>query len=451
MTEMAGAQDTQEPARVDLTSASEGLPLWRQYLRAIGPGLVTGASDDDPSAIASYAAAGAGAGLGLLWTCIVAFPLMVGVQINADRTALATGRSLGELARERFGGFGRRVFVVLLSGHLLANALVIAADLIAVGSGMELLRAGPTWVWALLAGAAITGLVLSGSFAVLARVLKVMCLALVGYVAVLFVVDVDWPAVVRHTLVPHVQLNATYLGLMLAVLGATLPPYVFLWQNVHRLEDMRDEPEGGPQPLPLHRRPPWSATRKQRTSSLDVVCGMTFAVMVMFAVMVSSAVTIAADGPRRITSAAQAAQALEPVAGGAAKAIFAVAFIAAGILAIPVIAGAGSAGLAGYLGRSWGFSRSIRQAPVFYSLVAAGTVAGTVLSLVGIDPIQLLVTAATVNGLTSAPLLALVMVISGDRRLMGVHRAGRTSRVLGWAAVALMSVTAIAVVVGVIV
>ena len=427
------------PSRVDTTVAGAKNPVWRRYLRAIGPGLVTGASDDDPSAIVTYASAGAKAGYGLLWTCTLSFPLMIAVQINADRTALATGRSLGELARERFGGVGRVLFVVLLAAHVLANTLVIAADLIAVGAGIQLIAGGPTWLWPLVAGVGISGLLLSGSFAVIANVLKVLCLALVGYVAVLFVVDVDWGQVVSNLFVPRIRTDATSLGLTLAVLGATLPPYVFFWQSVHRLEELREEDEGGDHPLPLRRRSRRDALHKRRTTAVDVVCGMFFAFAVMFSVMVATA----ASGAEDIESAADVAAALEPVAGGGAKFLFAAGFVAAGMLAIPVLAGAGSAAVAGFLRRDWGFSRSPRQAPVFYGLVGAGTITGMVLSLVGVDPIKLLVGAATLNGATSAPLLAAVMIISGDRALLGSHRAGIVLRVMGWLAVGVMTLAAV--------
>ena len=426
------------PHDVDTTIAGARNPVWRQYLRAIGPGLVTGASDDDPSAIVTYASAGAKAGYGLLWTCTVSFPLMVAVQINADRTALATGRSLGELATERFGPVGRRLFALLLVAHVLANTLVIAADLIAVGEGVRLLAGGPIWLWPVVAGGAILGLLVSGSFAAIANVLKVLCLALVGYVAAVFVVDVDWGAVASNLLVPRIRTDATSLGLTLAVLGATLPPYVFFWQSVHRLEELREEDLGGDDPVPLTRRSARQAARKRRTSVVDVVCGMAFAVAVMFAVMVATAAT----GVDEVGSAADVASALEPVAGGAAKALFAAGFVAAGVLAVPVLAGAGSAAVAGFLRRDWGFSRRPREAPVFYGLVVAGTAAGMVLSLLGVDPIQLLVGAATLNGATSAPLLAVVMILAGDRRLLGAQRPGPLLLVLGWAAVAVMALAA---------
>lgn len=437
---------TSTRSELDTTTAAEPSAAWRQYLRAIGPGLVTGASDDDPSAIVTYASAGARSGFGLLWTTVLAFPLMVAAQVNADRTALATGRSLGELMRERFTGRARVPMLVLVVGHVMASCLVLAADVVAVGAGLELLVGGPPWVWALVAGTAITGLLLSGSFSAIARVLKVLCLALVGYVGVLAVGDVDWPDALRHTFVPSVQLDRSSLALLLAVLGATLPPYVFSWQSVHRLEEMRGEAAGGDEPLELAARPLHEAHRRRRTSVLDVVVGMTFAVVVMYAVMVASALARDAGGPAQISSAADVAEALEPVAGRAATAVFAVGIVAAGSLAVPVLAGAGSAALTGFLGRPWGFSRSLRDAPAFYALVATGTLAGSLLAATQEDAVGLLVLAATVSGLTSAPLLAVVMVISGDRALMGAHRCSRPLRALGWCAVGLMALAAVGLV-----
>jgi Mn2+/Fe2+ NRAMP family transporter len=432
-----------DEAPVDLTPERER-GLWRHYLRALGPGLVTGASDDDPSAIATYAAAGAQTGFAMLWTCVVSFPLMLAVQVNSDRAALATGKTFGELARLGFGSFARRAFMGLLVIHLLANVLVTSADLVAVGAGMSLLGLGPAWAWSLAAGAALIMLVTTGSFAVVARVLKVLCVSLLGYVAVVVVADVPWGEVARATFAPRLVWNETNVALLVAVFGATLPPYVFFWQNVHRVEELREEPQGGDKPVPLKRRGLRAANVKKRASIIDVVAGMAFAVLVMFSVMVSLAVTVAADGPKRITTAAQAAEALQPVAGDLARLLFAVGFVSAGLLAVPVLAGAAAANITGLLGRPWGFSRSLRDAPLFYGFVGAATVTGALLGLAGVEPIRLLVLAATANGITSAPLLVVVMVMSGDRVLMGDHRPGRVTRMLGWAAVAVMSAAALA-------
>jgi NRAMP (natural resistance-associated macrophage protein)-like metal ion transporter len=230
---------------------------WRYYLRAIGPGLVTGASDDDPSGIATYAQAGASQGYGLLWTSLVTFPLMSAVQEICDRTALATGKGLGELVARRWRGRPARVLIgVLLVALIGANALNIAADLVAVGSGMTLLHAGPTWLWALLAGAAITTLVMVGSFDRIAVVFKLLCLMLLVYFAVVILSHPSLPALARGLLVPTIHLDRSYLTLLVAVLGTTISPYLFFWQSAHRIEDLRDEPTGGNRAVPLDDRTP---------------------------------------------------------------------------------------------------------------------------------------------------------------------------------------------------
>jgi NRAMP (natural resistance-associated macrophage protein)-like metal ion transporter len=434
------------PTRVsdlDLTSATAG-PVWRQYLRAMGPGLITGASDDDPSGIATYSQAGAQYGLALLWAALLTLPLMAGVQEICDRTALATGSGLGELAVKRFERAGRSILAVLLVGLLVANALNIAADLVAIGSGMQLLHAGPTWLWALVAGALITTLLVIGSFARISHVFKLLCAALLAYLIVAVLVTHQWGSVLNHTLIPHIELNKAYLALVVAVLGTTISPYLFFWQSAHRLEEMRDEPEGGDKPLPLKRQTPERARRKQSTSRLDVFTGMTFSNLVMFAVIVATAQTLHAHNKTDIQSAAQAAAALKPFAGRFASALFACGFIGSGLLAVPVLAGAGSVGLAGLLGQEWGFSRSVRKAPVFYGLVALGTVGGTALSLLHVNPIKLLIFVAVINGVAAAPFLVVVMWVSGSKRLMGDYVNGNVAKFLGWTTAVIMAVAAIA-------
>jgi NRAMP (natural resistance-associated macrophage protein)-like metal ion transporter len=230
-------------------------PVW-QYLRAMGPGLVTGASDDDPSGIATYSQAGAKYGLALLWSALLTLPLMAAVQEICDRTALATGSGLGELAVKRFGRAGRAVLAVLLVALVVANALNVAADLVAIGSGMQLLHAGPPWLWALLAGGLITMLLVLGSFSRISFVCKALCAALLAYLVVAVLVTDQWGSVLSHTVIPHIQLNKTYLALLVAVLGTTISPYLFFWQSAHRLEEMRDEPEGGAKAKPLKQQSP---------------------------------------------------------------------------------------------------------------------------------------------------------------------------------------------------
>lgn len=427
---------------VDTSRASSG-PAWRRYLRALGPGLITGASDDDPSGIATYSQAGASLGFGLLWAALLTFPLMATVQEICDRTALATGKGLGELATQHLQAKGRWFVAFLIGALIVANALNISADLVAVGSGMNLLHVGPTAVWALVAGVGISILVVTGSFELVAGVFKLLCIALLGYIAMLFIVRVNWASVASATLLPRISSSSSYLALLVAVLGTTISPYLFFWQTLHRVEEMRDEPAGGSRPKPLADRSDHDAQKKQRTSRFDVLSGMAFSNIVMFAIIVATAVSIGAHGKHNIASAAEAASALRPIAGEFASALFALGFIGSGMLAIPVLAGAGSAGMAGLLGKAAGFSRSPRKAPVFYGLVLLGTIGGSALSLIGVNPIRLLVLVAVINGVAAGPFLVLLMLIAGNSAIMGDYVNGRLARALGWATAAIMATAAI--------
>ena len=417
---------------------------WRQYFRAIGPGLITGASDDDPSGIATYAQAGSKYGLSFLWAALLTFPLMAAVQEICDRTALATGTGLGELAEKRFNRAGTWIIGFLVCVLLIANTLNIAADLVAIGSGMDLLKLGPTWMWALLSGVIISILLVRGTFGRISLVFKVLAAALVVYIVVLVVVTHNWVRVAEYTVVPHVQLNRSYIALLVAILGTTISPYLFFWQSANRLEEMRDEDEGGDEPAPLKTRSSSGARLKTRTSRIDVFSGMAFSNLVMFSIIAATAQTLHVHHITNIQSAAQAASSLKPFAGPASSLIFALGFIGSGLLAVPVLAGSGSVALSGLLKKDWGFSRSIREAPLFYALVGVGTIGGTALSLVNVNPIKLLVFVAVINGVIAAPLLIVVLVVANNRALMGTHTNGRVANILGWLTFALMALATIA-------
>lgn len=412
---------------------------WLIYLRAMGPGLVTGASDDDPSGVATYAQAGAKYGLSFLWASLLTFPLMAAVQEICDRTALATGQGLGELAKARFNRLGRSVIAVLLCVLIVANTLNVAADLVAIGSGMTLLHAGPTWLWALAAGVAITILLVRGTFARIELAFKVLSLALLVYLVVVVIVTHHWGQVLEHTFVPHVEFNKGYAALFVALLGTTISPYLFFWQNANRLEEMRGEDGNGDQPQPLKSRSRAMALRKVRTSRVDVFSGMAFSNIVMFAIIATTGETLHIHHKTNIQSAAQAASALKPFAGHLSSLIFAFGFIGSGLLAVPVLAASGSVGLSGLLGREWGFSKSMRKAPLFYGLVAVGTLGGTALSLLSVNPITLLIVVAVINGLIAAPMLVVVMIVSGSQNLMGKYVNGRAAKILGWGTTGVMA------------
>jgi NRAMP (natural resistance-associated macrophage protein)-like metal ion transporter len=451
---MSDRPDTPDPASVTGEGEFEaatgpdrefvGASGWRDYLRALGPGLVTGASDDDPSGIATYAQAGSRFRFGMLWVSLVTFPLMTAVQEICDRTALASGKTLGELIAVRFKRGWRIAIGALIAVLVVANALNIAADLVAIGEGMHLLGVGPSSVWALVAGALITVLLAAGSFLQIARVFKVLCAALLAYIAVLFLVRIPWQTVILNTVVPHVQLSSAYIALLVAVLGTTISPYLFFWQPMHRVEDMQEEDLGGERAVPLRRRGRSAGKAKLMTSRFDVFTGMAFSNIVMFAIMTATAATLGRTHHVTIDSAAQAAAALRPVAGQLGSTIFAFGFISSGMLAVPVLAGAGSAAMAGLVGRGTGFSNSLRDAPLFYGLCAVGTIGGMGLSLLGVNPIKLLILVAIINGVTAGPFLIVTMLVSSDRKIMGEYVNGRLARWLGWTATVLMLGAAVA-------
>jgi len=332
---------------------------------------------------------------------------------------------------------------VLLVVLIIANALNIAADLVAIGSDMSLLHAGPTWLWALLAGGVITGLLVLGSFSRVAFVFKVLCAPLLAYVVVAVLVTHNWGKVLAYTVIPHIQLDKTYLALLVAVLGTTISPYLFFWQSAHRIEEMREESGGDAEPVPLKRRTKRKAKKKERTSRLDVFAGMAFSNIVMFAIIAATAQTLHVHNITNIQSAAEVAKALRPFAGPFASVIFALGFIGSGLLAVPVLAASGSVGMVGLLGKEWGFSRSIRKAPIFYSLLLVGTVGGTAFSLLHVNPIKMLVLVALINGVAAAPFLFVVMRVSSSESLMGQSVNGSTAKILGWLTVVIMAAAAV--------
>ncbi|MGT2464276.1 NRAMP family divalent metal transporter [Sinomonas atrocyanea] len=321
----------------------------------------------------------------------------------------------------------------------MANTLNIAADLMAIGQGMELLGAGPDHLWAAIAGVVIALTLTTGSFAVIAKVFKWLCAALLAYVGVLFVAKVDWADVLAGLAGLQFQWNWGYLGLLVGVLGTTISPYLFFWQSAHRVEEMRAEDLGGHDPVALPDRSDVLARRKLHAARTDVFTGMGFSVLVMFAIMAASAATLGQHNAQ-ISSAADAAKALEPIAGPAAKALFSIGFIGTGFLAIPVLAGSASVGLAGLLGTRWGFDRRPRNARVFYTLLGVGIIGGILLALAMDDPIGLLVFVAVVNGIAAAPFLIVTMLVSGDRKIMGAYTNGRTAATISWATAAVMAV-----------
>lgn len=435
--QVAGAEDksnTSSPPPV--MKEPHRNPLVR-FFKILGPGMVTGSADDDPSGIATYSQSGATYGNSMLWTVPLTLPLMMAVQEICDRMALATGDSLGALIRIKFTRRFRIAIGILVVALIAANRLNLEADLNAIGEGMNLLHAGPAVMWSAIAGIGILIAVFWGSFEWIGRIFKWLCLVLLIYVGVLFVSNVDWADVARGLLGLQIRFTPAYLGLIVAVLGTTISPYMFFWQSAQRIEELREEDRGGGAAPALADRPKQEAHRRLRNGRIDVFTGMAFSVLVMFAIMASSAATLGTQ-KKTVGSAAEAAQALEPIAGSYAGILFALGFIGSGMLAVPVLAASGAAGLAGLLNKRWGLERSPRRAPLFYILLGSGLVLGTVLAMLETDPIGLLILSGIVNGVTAGPFLIVMMLISRDRKIMGKYRNRKVSSILGWATTIIM-------------
>ena len=412
----------------------------QQWWRSLGPGLITGVADDDPSGVATYAQAGAKFGNGMLWTVPVVLPMMVAVQEICDRTAMATGDSLGALIGRRFARTARWWIGALLIALLVANGLNIAADLAAIGEGAHLLHAGPGRLWAVLAGAGLTVAVVLGSFERIIRVFKWLCLTLVVYAVVLFTAHVSWLDVGRGLIGAQLHWSWQTVAMIVAILGTSVSPYMFFWQSGHRVEEMRS---GSPRSAALSGEPRSAARRLLRNARSDTTIGMLVSSAAMFAIIAATAATVGKSGPVELGSAADAAAALEPVAGRASAVIFAVGFIAAGLIAVPVLAASAALALAALLHRQWGFSRHLGEARLFYALVALGTIGGAVLASLSANVMGLLVLSAVVNGIAGAPFLICTMLIADDRSLMGEYRNKRLGRLVGWTVTVVMAVAGV--------
>jgi Mn2+/Fe2+ NRAMP family transporter len=414
-------------------------PGWRTWLRALGPGVITGSANDDPSAVATFVQAGALYGYGMVWTAPVVLPLMVTVQEMSDRTATATGESLGALVRRRFGPVGRFLTAVLLACLLVANVVNVAADLMAVGQGMQLLGLGLPQVWAPVAGIAVGILLVTGSYRTVARVFTWLCLALLAYVAVVFIAGVHWNEVLAGLTFQRLSPEPQFWGLLAAVFGTSVSPYLFFWESGQRIEELRLMPEGGENPLADPDLPDGLAQRRRRQQKIDVVAGMTVSTLVMFAIIVATGATLGQQH-QDVNTAAEAAKALQPLAGPLAGVIFALGFIGAGLLGVPVLASSACIGLTGLTGRDWGFDRSPRKAPLFYGLLIVGLVVATVVSMLSTDAIGMLVLSATLNAIAAAPFLVVLLLIAGSKRIMGERRNSPLSNVVGWFTAVIMAV-----------
>ena len=419
----------------------------KQLFRRLGPGLSTGAADDDPSGIATYSQAGSQFRFGLIWTLLVTTPLMIGIQMLSARIGWVTGEGLAA----NINKMCPRWLTTLLVGLLVvANTINIAADIGAMGEAMRLLAGGQQTLYVMGFGALCIATQLFFSYERTVRVLKWLTAALFTYVAVIVSVAVPWRQVLTESLLPWAFFPANtslkdYASMVVAVLGTTISPYLFFWQASQEVEDSFRRPDA----QALKSDPKYAARHLSRIK-LDTFFGMTLSNVIALCIVIATAVTLNLRGITHIQTAAQAAEALRPVAGDFAFVIFALGIIGTGLLAVPVLAGSAAYAVSELYGWRSGLSRGFRQAKGFYMIIIIATGIGTLMGYFELDPIKALVWSAIVNGVISVPIMVVLMCIGQSQQLMGQYTISTRHRFFGWsatlvmaAAVALMLLTSI--------
>ncbi|HKB26857.1 MAG TPA: Nramp family divalent metal transporter [Methylomirabilota bacterium] len=409
-------------------------PLMR-YFKLLGPGLVTGASDDDPSGITTYSVAGASLGYGMLWTAVATFPLMAGVQLICARIGLVTGRGLAGAVRRHYPRPFLYAACLLL---LVANVFNIAADLAGMADAAQMLTGVRAFAWVPIFGVSILIITVYASYAAFAQGLKWLTAVLFAYVSAALLARPDWSEALVATLVPSLRWDAVSVATLVGVLGTTISPYLFFWQASQEVEE--EKARG--------RRT--SAQRRGATSHeladarLDVNTGMLFSNVVMYFIILATAATLNREGITEIETAREAAEALRPLAGDAAYVLFALGLIGTGLLAVPILAGSASFAIAEVFGWRSGLDLSPRRGRRFYLVFAGAILCGMLLDLGRTDPIRMLFLSAVLNGLLAPPLLLLIMLVSNNRNIMGEHTNGLWLNIFGWAATAAMTAAAVA-------
>jgi len=400
-------------------------------MRSLGPGLITGAADDDPSGIGTHSQIGAQFGYGLAWTFVLSFPLMVAIQQIAAEIGRVTGAGI---ARNLKRHYPRPILWFMVSLLLIANIVNLGADLSAMGAALTLLTGGNGALFTLLFGIVCVALEVGLSYSRYSAILKWTTLSLFTYVAVVAVAHVPWAHALRSLVVPEIQLNAVYATALVAILGTTISPYLFFWQAGQEIEEQHRH----------HAKPlcvtPSSSGPELKRIRLDTLTGMAFSTVISLAIVFATAATLHANGVRDITTSSQAAEALRPIAGQFAFAMFGLGIIGTGLLAVPVLAGSAAYAVTEMAGMTGSLNAKPLSARLFYGTIAVTTLAGASLNGVGIDPARALYWAAVVNGALAGPLMIVMMLIVHNPLAMGRLTVSRWQLGFGWAATAVMMV-----------
>jgi NRAMP (natural resistance-associated macrophage protein)-like metal ion transporter len=406
----------------------------KRFLKVLGPGLITGAADDDPSGIATYSIAGASLGFATLWTAIVTLPLMSVVQFLCAKIGLVSGMGLAGVLRNYYS---RWLLYPAVLALVVANTINAGTDIGAIASAFNLLLPVPPIYMIVPISLLIVALQFWGSYRLISRVFKWLTLALFAYIAAAFLARPNWSEVIKATFIPQLRLDGKYLMTLVAIFGTTISPYLFFWQAS---EEVEEEMSMGRKTLQERQGATYA---ELRDATLDTNVGMFICNLVFYFVIVAAAATLHTHGKTEIQSATEAAQALEPLAGSAAKYLFAIGLIGVGFLAVPVLTGSAAYAVAETFGWECRLDDKPREAKHFYTVIAVSTLIGMLINFAGINPISALFWTAVINGLLSPPLLVVIMLVSNNRKVMDDKVNGLGSNILGWAAAAIMFAAAI--------
>ena len=420
---------------IEMTNTKTAPEKRSLFLDALGPGLITGASDDDPSGIATYSQAGAQFGYGLGWTLVLSYPLMVAIQLISARIGRVTGHGIAGNIRRYYPPWLLHLLVGLV---LVANTINLGADLGAMGAAVKLLAGGPALLYLAGFGLATVLLEVFMRYSRYVAVLKWLSLSLLAYVATAFTVRLSWSDVALGVFVPHIVWSHDYIVTIVAVLGTTISPYLFFWQAEEEVEDTEAKP--GAAPL---KKAPEQAPAEIRRIEIDTYLGMAASNIVALFIVVTTAATLHAHGVTNIQTSADAAEALKPLAGDFAFALFACGIIGTGLLALPVLAGSAAYALGEALRWPVGLARLWYQARAFYGTIAVATAIGTIMNFLPLDPIKALFWSAVINGVTAVPIMVIMMLVATRRQVMGDFVLSPRLRFMGWLSTAAMALAAV--------
>jgi NRAMP (natural resistance-associated macrophage protein)-like metal ion transporter len=415
------------------TKAPRGL---QPFLKELGPGLITGAADDDPSGISTYSVAGASYGYSTLWTALLSFPLMAAVQLMCARLGMVTGCGLASVIRTRYP---RWVLWLACALVIVANIFNIGADLGGMADAMQMITGIRAYYWNPFFAALILALLLWTSYRTMARIFKWLTLVLFAYVITAFLAHPNWSAVLRATFIPHLEWNKEYIAVLVGILGTTISPYLFFWQAAQEVEEDRDHGKA----TVAQRK--GSTNEELRVARTDVITGMLLSNLVMYFLILTTAATLNVHGQKDIETAKQAAEALRPLAGQGAYWLFTLGLIGTGMLAVPVLAG--SCAYAVAESAKWrGASLNLKPqlAHKFYAVIAVSIVVGLGFDFAGFNAVKMLFWSAVLNGLLAPPLVIIVVLLTSDRKVMGSRVNSRWMKILGWTCAAIMSAAAAA-------